>query len=228
MLSAALTAKNRDSLIDPFLLCLYEVRYSSLSESDAEPHVLTPILSELNAESDAEARVHLLTQPRTSMIPMGWCAFCLDGSFTSDDLTELIRKGVFTVLRVLQSRDYSVGAIMLVLISILFLGVSYAELAAALTFDPPQNLSANPGILWNPQVAVSGSNVFVAWEDSLGADILFRRSADGGSTWNPPLAQPAAQLSNTATRVQFDTIRVAAAGDNVFVTWVEQTDSFHL
>lgn len=62
------------------------------------------------------------------------------------------------------------------------------------TWKPFVNLSNNPGVSGNPGngafvtgtgIAVSGSHVHVAWQDSTGGDydILSRRSTDNGATW---------------------------------------------
>ena len=47
------------------------------------------------------------------------------------------------------------------------------------------NISNNAGDSTSPQIAVSGSNVYVTWYDQTPgkADIFLRRSADNGSTW---------------------------------------------
>ena len=54
------------------------------------------------------------------------------------------------------------------------------------TWQAVKNLSNNPGHSYNPQIVVSGSNVYVVWLqiDSGGTmeDILVRRSADNGAT----------------------------------------------
>jgi Neuraminidase (sialidase) len=54
------------------------------------------------------------------------------------------------------------------------------------TWKAVKNLSNNAGDSTNPQIAVSGSSVFVTWEDNTPGnwDILNRRSNDAGVTWN--------------------------------------------
>jgi hypothetical protein len=58
-----------------------------------------------------------------------------------------------------------------------------------------KNLSNNSGYSASPQVTTSGSNVFVVWQDETPGnnDILFRRSIDGGVSW-----QTITNLSNNS------------------------------
>ena len=57
------------------------------------------------------------------------------------------------------------------------------------TFDGTINLSNNMGSSFNPKMAMSGKNVYVAWQDATGqtgnTTIMFRRSSDGGATFYP-------------------------------------------
>jgi len=97
----------------------------------------------------------------------------------------------------------------------------FSKGAVALTFDPLQNLSANPGTSWSPQIAASGSNLFVVWEDqTLGnSEVFFRRSTDGGITWDPPLEQPAANLS--ANTDDSRNPQIAVSGNIVLAMWTD-------
>jgi hypothetical protein len=47
------------------------------------------------------------------------------------------------------------------------------------------NMSNNAGISFDPQVAASGSNVYIVWNDQTPGnyDILLKRSTDNGATW---------------------------------------------
>jgi hypothetical protein len=103
-------------------------------------------------------------------------------------------------------------------------GQGVSQQAIALDFEPVQNLSNS---LSNSdfgdvvsQVATSGSNVYVVWQE--GGEILFRRSTDDGISWDPPLDQAALNLSNNPT----SSVRpkVVASGPNVFVLWQDNTD----
>ena len=48
-----------------------------------------------------------------------------------------------------------------------------------------KNLSSNAGDSFNPEIALSGNNVYVVWSDFAiaGTDILYRTSADNGNTF---------------------------------------------
>jgi len=69
-----------------------------------------------------------------------------------------------------------------------------------------------------PAVAVSGANVYVVWHDSTpgNPEIYFRRSTDGGVTW-----QSAMRLTNNAGESGYADI--AVSGANVYVVWMDKT-----
>ena len=52
------------------------------------------------------------------------------------------------------------------------------------TFGGVKNISWNVGSSYDPQVAISGRNLYVLWEDNsqggLTFDLIFRASSDGG------------------------------------------------
>jgi hypothetical protein len=56
-----------------------------------------------------------------------------------------------------------------------------------LTWGADTRLTDSPSFTLNPSLAVSGENVFVAWDDNQDGnkEIYFKRSADGGQTWQP-------------------------------------------
>jgi len=125
-------------------------------------------------------------------------------------------------------RTYKTPAICLVLV-IAFTIISPSHLVYAdYSFSAIQNLS-NVGTVVTSQVAVSGSNVYVVWEDSGAADIFFSKSTDGGATFSAPI-----DLSNDGFS---SSPKIAASGNNVYVVWrdssggandilfVESTDS---
>jgi hypothetical protein len=58
----------------------------------------------------------------------------------------------------------SSGLAITLFIAFALLGV-FSEWSIALTFDPIQNLSTSSLGSVTPQIAVSGSNIFVVWED---------------------------------------------------------------
>jgi hypothetical protein len=72
---------------------------------------------------------------------------------------------------------------------------------------------ADPGQV----VVASGNNRFVTWVDftSGNGDIFFRRSVDGGATW-----QPVVNLSNNAGTSSSS--KIAAEGTNVYVVWSQE------
>lgn len=51
------------------------------------------------------------------------------------------------------------------------------------TFESTQNISNNDGTSRRPEIAASGNNVYVVWEDTSpgNRDIFYRQSADGGA-----------------------------------------------
>lgn len=85
------------------------------------------------------------------------------------------------------------------------------------TWGATQNLSQTPITSRNPQIAVSGSNVYVTWSDYTDFNgeqhILFRRSTDGGVTFSPTqeVSQP------PVTRNCFPS--VASSLSNSYVLW---------
>ncbi|MFL6315557.1 MAG: sialidase family protein, partial [Nitrososphaeraceae archaeon] len=90
------------------------------------------------------------------------------------------------------------------------------------TIPPPKpviftkNLSNNSGTSSEQKVATSGSNVYVAWEDtSSGAnsDILFARSGNNGATFG----NVTTNLSNNTG--ESTNPRIAAFRNNVYVAW---------
>lgn len=86
-------------------------------------------------------------------------------------------------------------------------------------FGPVKNLSNNLTHSEEPQVAVSGSKVYVTWENdnaSLISEVLFKRSTDGGSSF-----KGTKNLSNNAGFSQSPQMDVG--GTNVYVLWPDDT-----
>ena len=83
------------------------------------------------------------------------------------------------------------------------------EPVSAITFAPTQNLSNNQGDSINPQVAVSGVNVYVAWEEN--NNLLFRRSTNDGINFDSITI-----LSNTGG---VHSPNIVKSGSNVYVVW---------
>ena len=68
-----------------------------------------------------------------------------------------------------------------------------------------------------PQIAASGSSVYVTWEDRRnGADSYFNRSLDGGATW---LADDVQLNTTPGPAGSIPSPEIAASGSSVFVTW---------
>lgn len=85
------------------------------------------------------------------------------------------------------------------------------------TWLPTLNISNSVTTSRGPHIVVSGSNVFIVWDDYTTFNsphmIMFRRSIDGGATF-----ESAQQLSEPSK--QHCTVNVAAAGSIVFVYWL--------
>jgi LVIVD repeat len=86
------------------------------------------------------------------------------------------------------------------------------------TFGSINNLSNNAADSIFPAIAVSGNNVYVAWQDVMqgNKEILLRKSIDGGTTFGS-----INNLSNNAADSIFPAI--AVSGNNVYVVWSERT-----
>jgi hypothetical protein len=83
------------------------------------------------------------------------------------------------------------------------------------------NLSNDPGDSYNPHLAVDGKNVYVVWTDGTpgpygNPDILFRRSTNGGTTFDATI--------NISNNPGFSTEpEMAVSGNNVYVVWRDNT-----
>lgn len=82
------------------------------------------------------------------------------------------------------------------------------------TFGPVKNLTESTGDRnTNPDVALSGNNVYVVWQHSNGkTDVAFTRSTDAGASFDP------IKILSQNTPDPFDP-RLAAFGSNVYVAW---------
>ena len=83
-----------------------------------------------------------------------------------------------------------------------------------LTFSKAINISENAGFSEHPQIAVSGTNVYLAWTDdtSPNKQILFRMSSDEGSTFGRTI-----KLSDGLGESYNQ--EISAYGNNVYVVW---------
>lgn len=81
------------------------------------------------------------------------------------------------------------------------------------SFNPIVNLSGNMINPSNPEIATSGSNVFVVWHagDDGSREVYFARSTNNGVTFE------VVNLSNNAGNSEFP--QVSVSGNNVYVAW---------
>ena len=89
-----------------------------------------------------------------------------------------------------------------------------------ISFSTPINLSNNTGISANPQIAASGNNVYVTWEDDTtpgNADIFFAVSNNNGTSFGTPI-----NLSNN-TGFSNNPQIATSGNNNVYVTWADNT-----
>ena len=100
------------------------------------------------------------------------------------------------------------------------------------TFEPEFNISLNDGqYSQNPSIACSGQNVHVVWEDYRSDNeynIYYKRSTDGGITWDDGLGAVGQDRQLTfATSPSDATLAYIAANENaVHMTWIQQTTDF--
>jgi BNR repeat protein len=92
------------------------------------------------------------------------------------------------------------------------------------TWKPIANLSNNPGSSTNPEIAVSGSNVYLVWSqsnaDNTVSDINFRRSTDNGATWKP-VVKVASNIGGTAPQV-------ITSASNVYIIWGQNNGEIYI
>ena len=83
-----------------------------------------------------------------------------------------------------------------------------------MTFGTPVDISRNIGSSSSPQFAVSGNDVYVAWQAKTTGkyQIIFAKSTDGGATFSTP-----ANISNNSGDSSYP--KIIASGNNIYVTW---------
>jgi hypothetical protein len=85
------------------------------------------------------------------------------------------------------------------------------------TFSEPVNISGVlAGDAFFPQLAVSGSNVYVVWGDAINLDTFLAFSIDGGQTFSVPV-----NLSDS-TFVFAANPDIVTSGENVYVVWQDE------
>ena len=79
-------------------------------------------------------------------------------------------------------------------------------------------MSNNTGNSFRPQIATSGNNVYVTWDDTISgnADIFFAVSNNNGTSFGTPI-----NLSNNTGFSQIP--QIAVIGNNVYTTWQDTT-----
>jgi hypothetical protein len=84
------------------------------------------------------------------------------------------------------------------------------------TWSADVRLSNTAGESYNPAVAVSGSVVHVAWQDSTAGnwEIYYKRSTNGGTSWGADT-----RLTNNSAISNFPTL--AVSGSTVHIAWVD-------
>jgi hypothetical protein len=89
---------------------------------------------------------------------------------------------------------------------------------AGATWEAETRLCDNPGSCQYPVLAATGSNVHVAWYDDRDGNyqIYYRRSVDGGETWEPEF-----QLSQTLSNATNPAL--ALSGGGVHVVWSDDS-----
>jgi hypothetical protein len=95
-----------------------------------------------------------------------------------------------------------------------------SSIDAGLSWGPEMRLSELPFESWVPTVEASGRNVYVAWVDTRDGneEEYFRRSADGGRTWEPVTRLTANAANSWAPSL-------AVEGETLHFVWFDQQDS---
>ena len=85
------------------------------------------------------------------------------------------------------------------------------------TFDTTINVSENPGFSTEPEIAVSGKNVYVVWRDNTpgNEEIYFKRSINNGASFGSLV-----YVSDNSTK-PINSVRpqIAANANNVYLVW---------
>ena len=89
------------------------------------------------------------------------------------------------------------------------------------TWQAAKRLTYTTGNSCYPDVAVSGDNVYVVWEDGTvgNPEVYFRKSSDNGASW-----QAAKRLTDT-TNCSY-TPQIAVSGANIYIVWQETVSGY--
>jgi uncharacterized repeat protein (TIGR02543 family) len=92
---------------------------------------------------------------------------------------------------------------------------------------PTQEIRINTGDTpgtsesWSPQIACSGDNLYVVWEDERNGeykfDIYFNFSTDGGATWQT--SDIRLDTGDSPGASESSSPQIACSGDNVYIVW---------
>ena len=112
---------------------------------------------------------------------------------------------------------YALGLFIVLTLLVLLTNFRSVE-AVSSGFTNPINISTNQGDSILPQMAVSGNDVYVIWNDNSTGKygILFTKSTDGGMTFSPPV--DIGRNIGSAGSPQF-----AVSGNDVYAVWQAKT-----
>ena len=87
------------------------------------------------------------------------------------------------------------------------------------TFGPTINISNNAGFSENPEIAISGTNVYLVWLDSTSGnfDIFYKRSTNGGDSFSDPTKNLSANAGSSRAP------SIAVSGNSIHVVWSDDT-----
>ena len=91
--------------------------------------------------------------------------------------------------------------------------------------------SAGENGSFDPQISISGDNVYVVWEDArnevvdFGQDIYFNYSTDGGASWQVADIRLDTGDSSGAHESRYP--QISSSGDNVYVVWHDWRNSLY-
>ncbi len=93
---------------------------------------------------------------------------------------------------------------------------------AGISFGAETRLTNNSGASVAPNIAVSGSVVYIVWDDGRdgAVEIYGKRSIDGGITWGNDL-----RLTTTATGHFSQNPFIAISGSNIHLVWTSDIDA---
>jgi BNR repeat-like domain len=88
------------------------------------------------------------------------------------------------------------------------------------TFTDPVNLDTDNADSYEPAIAASGNNVYVAWSGYLGGnyEIFYTRSTDGGATFTDPVNLSVNNANSYAPAI-------ANSGNNLYIVWQDYASS---